>query len=191
MVEEREIEQEAVDKAEEIKEEPAPETLTEKLERENVELRDKWLRIAAEFENFRRRTTAEKSDWIRNANQRLVLELCDVTDNFERALHNAEAAQEMASFRKGIELIYKQIENILKREGVEKIKTEGASFDPAFHDALAHIPSELAENTVAAVIQNGYTMNGKVIRAARVAVANGENPQTAESNDKKKKNKKK
>ncbi len=74
-------------------------------------------------------------------------------------------------------------------DGVEKIKAMGEEFDPQFHEALAHIPSELEDNKIAAVIQNGYTMNSKVIRPARVAVSNGEKPEEMKSKKKKKKNK--
>ncbi|MCF7911057.1 MAG: nucleotide exchange factor GrpE [Candidatus Cloacimonetes bacterium] len=148
----------------------------EQLEREKAELKDKWLRSVAEFDNFRRRSNAEKSTWIKNANQRLVLELCDVNDNFERALSVEHEQKEAGNFQKGIELIFKQIGNILKREGVEKIETNQKDFDPEYHEALAHIPSELEENKIAATIKNGYLMNGKLIRAAQVAVSNGEKP---------------
>ena len=147
----------------------------DQLEREKAEFKDKWLRSAAEFENFRRRTTAEKSTWIKNANQRLILELCDVLDNFERALAG-EHKDGDKSYQKGIEMIYKQISNILTREGVKKIETDKQDFNPEYHEALAHIPSELKENKIAATIQNGYLMNGILIRAARVAVSNGEKP---------------
>ena len=143
---------------------------------EIAELKDQKLRIAAEFENFRRRNISEKSDWIKNANQRIVLELCDVVDNFERALH-PEIEKNLESYTKGIELIFQQLENVLKKEGVEKIEAMDEEFDPNFHEALAHIPSELEENKIAAVIQNGYKMNDKVIRPVRVAVSNGEKPE--------------
>jgi molecular chaperone GrpE len=155
------------------------------LEVENAELTDKRIRIAAEFENFRRRNISEKSDWIKNANQRIVLELCDVVDNFERALH-PESEKNLEAFTKGIELIFQQLENILKKENVEKIEALEREFDPNFHEALAHIPSESEENKIVAVIQNGYKMNDKVIRPVRVAVSNGEKPVEAviEKNEK-------
>jgi molecular chaperone GrpE len=145
------------------------------LEIEKAELRDKYVRAAAEFENFRKRNISEKSDWIKNATQHLVIELCDVVDNFERALH-PENEKNKESFEKGIELIFQQLENVLKKEGVKKIDALEEEFDPHFHEALAHIPSDLEENKVVAVIQNGYTMNDKVIRPVRVAVSNGEKP---------------
>jgi len=143
---------------------------------ENEKMKDKYLRTVAEFENFRRRSLQEKSSWIKNATERLVLEICNVLDNFERALHPDLNDAESDSFKKGVELIYQQLEDVLKKEGVKKIEALGKDFDPNFHEALAHIPSELEENTVAAIIQNGYLMNDKVIRPARVAVSNGEKP---------------
>lgn len=155
---------------------------------ENSELKDKWVRNAAEFENFRRRTISEKSDWIKNATERIVLELCEVVDNFERALH-PEVEKNRESYEKGIELIFQQLNGVLKKEGVEKIEAMGEEFDPQFHEALAHIPSEIEDNKIAAVIQNGYTMNSKVIRPARVAVSNGEKPEDVKTSKKKKKNK--
>ncbi|MCK4653223.1 MAG: nucleotide exchange factor GrpE [Candidatus Cloacimonetes bacterium] len=153
-------------------------TLSEKynqLQVEYDELKDRWMRGAAEFENFRKRTFTEKADWIKNATERLVLELCDVVDNFERALH-PEVEKNREAFEKGIKLIFQQLEAVLKKEGVKKINALGEEFDPNFHEALAHIPSELEENKIVAVIQNGYIMNEKIIRPVRVAVSNGEKP---------------
>lgn len=165
--------------------------LIARLEKEKAELHDKWLRTAAEFENFRRRTLAEKSDWIKNANQRIILELCDVNDNFERAFESEGSSPDKESYKKGIAMIHKQLDNILKREGVEKIESVNKEFDPAYHEALAHIPSEKDENVITAVIQNGYLMNGKVIRAAQVAVSNGEKPKHTGSSEHVKPKKKK
>jgi molecular chaperone GrpE len=117
-----------------------------------------------------------------------VLELCDVNDNFERALITHDDHKQNGSFEEGIRLIYQQISTILEKEGVKKIEALEADFDPQFHEALAQIPSELEENKIAAVIQNGYTMNDLVIRPARVAVSNGQKPasQTNTNEEKKK-----
>ena len=143
------------------------------LERENDELKDKYLRSMAEFENFRRRSNQEKSDWIKLATQKLALEVCDVVDNFERALGLiAEEARE-DGFVKGVMQIEQQLRGVLEREGVSKIDALGREFDPALHEALAHIPIEYVSNLVAAVIQNGYTMHDKVLRPVRVAVSSG------------------
>lgn len=143
------------------------------LERDCAEWKDKYLRSMAEFENFRRRSNQEKADWIKLATQKLALEVCDVADNFERALMQIGPGQKEDSFVKGILLIEQQLRSVLEREGVCKIEALGKEFDPSLHEALAHIPSDLGENLVAAVIQNGYTMHDKVLRPVRVAVSSG------------------
>jgi len=147
---------------------------------ELAECKDKYLRTMAEFENYRRRTIAEKADWIRQATRDLALHICDVLDNFERALVQAAIEDRESPFGKGIVLIEKQLVTALEKEGVKKIEALGEEFDPEFHEALAHIPSEYEENIVAAIIQNGYTMHDKVIRPVRVAVSNGKNKKTQE-----------
>lgn len=151
-------------------EKTAEEKLAE-MQEQILELNDKYLRTMAEFENYRRRSIAEKNDWVKMATQDFALKICDVADNFERALEHAENPEN--SFVKGMLQIDQQLRAVLEREGVKKIEALGEPFDPAFHDALAHIPSDHDESTVAAVIQNGYTMHDKVIRAARVAVSSG------------------
>ncbi len=156
------------------------ETLEEKyknLQEEYDKLKDKYLRTVAEFENFRKRSIAEKSDWIKYATENLILKICDVLDNFERALSDETKKDQFEAFKKGIELIYNQLSDIIKKEGVEKIEAIDKEFDPKFHEALAHIPSEKEENKIVAVIQNGYKMKDKVIRPVRVAVSNGQKPQ--------------
>ena len=153
---------------------------------ENANINDKMIRRAAEFENFRRRNAADKSNWIKNATERVMMDVCDVVDNFERALHPDLKKTEPKAFQKGIKLIYQQLENVLSKEGVKKIKSEKTEFDPNIHEAIAHIPSDLAENMIVAVIQNGYKMNDKVIRPARVAVSNGIKPEKPSKEKKKK-----
>jgi len=161
------------DKNEEETEEPTLEERIEILQKENEDLKEKRLRIAAEFENFRRRSNEEKIKWIKNATERLVLEICDVVDNFERALQHNTDKKNQKMFEDGVKLIYQQLVNVLKKEGVSKIEALKKDFDPNFHEALAQIPSKLKENKVASIIQNGYIMNGKIIRPTRVAVSNG------------------
>jgi len=152
----------------------------EELERENAELKDKYLRSMAEFENYRRRSNQEKSDWIKLATQKLAMEICDVADNFERALGQLKEDDKEDGFVKGMLMIEQQLRGVLEREGVCKIKALGEEFDPSLHEALAHIPSEVGENRVAAVIQNGYTMHGKILRPARVAVSSGKEEKNGE-----------
>lgn len=146
---------------------------TAELEKEVLDWKDKYLRSMAEFENFRKRSHQEKADWIKLATQKFAVEICDVVDNFERALLQADEQDLSRPFAKGVLMIEKQLHQALDKEGIKKIEALGQKFDPEFHDALAHIPSDMEENTVAAIIQNGYTMHDKVLRPARVAVSNG------------------
>jgi molecular chaperone GrpE len=147
---------------------------------EIIDYKDKYLRTMAEFENYRKRTNAEKADWIRHATKELALHICDVLDNFERALLQANAEDLKTSFVQGILLIEKQLASALGKEGIKKIEALEQEFDPEYHEALAHIPSDYDENIVAAIIQNGYTMHDRVIRPVRVAVSNGHKMNTQE-----------
>lgn len=170
-----------------VEEEKEP-TIEEKLIELTIEkdsFKEKWLRKAAEFENFRNRNIKEKQDWIKNANQRIILEVCDVMDDFERALNSEGKKHQLKDFRKGIDMIFEKLVNITKKEGVEKIDAMGKKFDPNFHEALAQIPSNEKQDSVAAVIRNGYMMNKKVLRPAQVAVSNGEKLEKKSKKDKK------
>lgn len=160
--------------------EPIPESETREsddrvaaLVKECAEWKDKYLRSMAEFENYRRRSIQEKTDWIKLATQRLALDICDVLDNFERALMQVEGTGEENTFVKGVKLIEQQLRKALEKEQITRIEALGKEFDPSLHEALAHIPSEYGENIVAAVIQNGYMMHDKVLRPVRVAVSSG------------------
>lgn len=165
----------------ELAEQPEETDKVAELEKEVNEWKDKYLRSMAEFENFRRRSIAEKADWIKLATQKFALDICDVLDNFERALLQGSEAELETPFGKGITMIEKQLRSALEKEGVKKMEALNQKFDPEFHDALAHIPSELQEDIIAAIIQNGYTMHDKVLRPARVAVSNGSKNKNIES----------
>ncbi|MDP2173736.1 MAG: nucleotide exchange factor GrpE [Candidatus Cloacimonadaceae bacterium] len=141
------------------------------LDKQCSEWKDKYLRNMAEFDNYRRRSNLERVEWIRLATQIFALEICEVLDNFERALLQLKEDQMEDTFVKGILMIEQQLRGALEKEGVKRIDALGREFDPARHDAIAHIPSEYEENVVAAVIKNGYTMHDKVIRPASVAVS--------------------
>lgn len=135
------------------------------------EWKDKYLRSMADFDNYRKRSLEEKSDWIKRATEKLALTICDVLDNFDRALLQLNDELKEDSFMKGIILIDQQLKSALEKEGVKRIEALGTDFDPNLHEALAHIPSDYDEGKVAAIIQNGYTMNDKLIRPVRVAVS--------------------
>lgn len=142
----------------------------ESLKKELADEKEKYLRLDAEYYNYRTRSLKEKQDAYDNAQIKAVTEILGVIDNFERAL-TAECAD--ANFKKGVEMIFKQYTAILEKLGVKEIEAEGKTFDPNFHNAVSQITDEnLGENTVAAVLQKGYIMGSKVIRHAMVTVAN-------------------
>ena len=142
----------------------------EALEKELADEKEKYLRLDAEYYNYRTRSLKEKQDAYDNALTKAVTEVLSVIDNFERAL-TAECTD--ANFKKGVEMIFRQYTAILEKLGVKEIEAEGKPFDPNFHNAVSQITDEnLGENTVAAVLQKGYIMGNKVIRHAMVTVAN-------------------
>ena len=142
----------------------------EALEKELADEKEKYLRLDAEYYNYRTRSLKEKQDAYDNALTKAVTEVLSVIDNFERAL-TAECAD--ANFKKGVEMIFRQYTAILEKLGVKEIEAEGKPFDPNFHNAVSQLTAEnLGDNTVAAVLQKGYIMGNKVIRHAMVTVAN-------------------
>ena len=132
--------------------------------------KDKYLRLAAEYDNYRKRSQKEKESVYGDAKADTVLQLLPVYDNLERAL-KAECSD--TAFYKGVEMIMDQLMGIFAKLGVEVIQAAGQPFDPALHNAVIHVEDEtLGENTVAEEFQKGFTLNGKVIRFAMVKVAN-------------------
>lgn len=158
--------------AEEVKTEE--ETLEEKLvkaEEQVKEAQDKWLRQLAEFENFRKRTNQEKQGMYNNGVRDTVERFLPVVDNFERAVAATEDKE--SSTYKGIEMILKQMLEVMSALGVEEIPAEGEPFDPNVHSAVMHIEDESCDdNVVVEVFQKGYKHGDKVIRPAMVKVAN-------------------
>jgi len=163
------IEQEEIKKEES---EVIEESRIAEMEKERDEAKDKYLRLMAEFENFRRRNIQERAEWIKNANKEIVLKICDVMDDFERAL-KTESGKETGIY-KGMESIFKKLEKVLSEEKVRKIETEEKEFDPMYHEAIAYQPSKMGKDMITGVIQNGYIMNDKIIRAAKVVLSSGE-----------------
>ena len=152
----------------EEKEEKTEEKTAEKKE-EDEDLNTRYMRLMADFQNFRRRTEKEKSDIYAFGNEKLVSDLLPVLDNMERAL---AAAPEGDKFAEGMELIYKQMVDVLKKNKVEEIEAEGKVFDPNLHNAVMRQAKEGAESdTIITVLQKGYTLNGKVVRPSTVIVA--------------------
>lgn len=156
------------------KTETEEETLEAKLikaEEQVKEAQDKWLRQLAEFENFRKRTNQEKQGMYNNGVRDTVEKFLPVIDNFERAVAATEDKE--SSTYKGIEMILKQMLDVMSALGVEEIPAEGEPFDPNIHSAVMHIEDESCdENVVVEVFQKGYKHGDKVIRPAMVKVAN-------------------
>jgi len=160
-------ETEQPEQAAQPEEELSPE---EKLTRELDEQKDKYLRLMAEYDNFRKRTAKERLELTDNVKASTVSEILPLIDNFERALA-VECADE--SFKKGIEMLSKQFSDALGKLGVKAMELDGTEFDPNLATAVSTVENEeLGENTVAQVLQNGYTIGDKVIRPAVVVVAN-------------------
>ena len=137
------------------------------------EERDKYLRLSAEFDNYRKRTLKEKAELIKNGGEKTLTAILPVLDDFERALKNMEASEETKAMKEGVELIFSKFQKILGQEGLQMIETEGKEFDTDFHEAIALIPapSEDLKGKILDCVQTGYMLNDKVIRHAKVAVA--------------------
>ena len=137
---------------------------------EDEALNTKYLRLMADFQNYKRRTEKEKGDIYAFANEKIVSELLNVIDNFERAL---DAGSDGDSFVEGMNLIFKQLQGVLEKAGVVEIEALGKDFDPNFHHAvLTEDSTEYESGKVTAVLQKGYLLNNKVIRPSMVKVAN-------------------
>jgi molecular chaperone GrpE len=126
-------------------------------------------RLAAEFENYRKRVAREQESLSVRATERLVKELLPIVDDLERALEAAEQHEE-AKLEEGVRLVQRQLASVLEREGLVEIDTNGR-FDPHFHEALLSQPSEADEGSVIEVLQKGYKLGDHVLRPARVVVA--------------------
>lgn len=148
-------------------ENPVPETtVVDELTKKYDELNDKHLRLAAEFENYKKRAKRDQESAVRYANEKFALDIIDVLDNFERALKSDDE-----NLRDGLEQIHKLYLSILSRNGIEPMKITGTTFDPAFHEAVACIPADAPEGAIIDIAVPGYMIRDKVLRHAKVAVA--------------------
>ncbi len=132
------------------------------------DLNDRYLRLAADFDNYRKRTTRDHEALVQRANERLAVDILEVVDNLDRALKADDD-----HLRTGVEQIHQLLGGILARQGISPIDALKKSFDPGVHEAVAHIPSDETEGTVVDVLSPGYRMHDKVIRFAKVAVSKG------------------
>jgi len=130
---------------------------------------DRLLRLAADFENYKKRAARERDEYVTFANERLIKELLPVLDDLERALQAANEHEE-AQLEEGVELVYRSLASLLARNGVKEISTDG-KFDPHVHEALLSQPSDAEQGSVIDVVQKGYTIGDRVVRPARVIVS--------------------
>jgi molecular chaperone GrpE len=141
-------------------------------ERERDERTDDLKRVAAEFENYRKRVARDQQGLAARAHERLVKELLPVLDDLERALQ-AAAEHEEAQLEEGVKLVHRELQEALAREGLSEIETNG-HFDPHVHEALLSQPSEREDGAILDVLQKGYRLGDRVLRPARVVVSQGE-----------------
>ena len=151
------------------------EELAQELEKAHAEIedqKDKYLRLSAEFDNYRKRTMKEKAELILNGGEKCINTILPVVDDFERALKNMETATDVAAVKEGIELIYNKFLNVLSQNGVKVIETKEQPLDTDYHEAVAVIPApdETLKGKILDCVQTGYTLNDKVIRHAKVVV---------------------
>jgi len=157
---------------------PETEYLSLKEEAEKAgEYKNQILRLHADFENIRKRLEKDKQDFIKFANESIILELLNVLDDLERTISLAESKhQDLPVFLKGVEMILAHLYELLKENGVKPIEAEGKIFDPNFHEALMQVDDDqLPEHTVVEEMQKGYFLNERVVRTSKVKVSKRNN----------------
>lgn len=151
------------------------EKLAQELEKANEQIeeqKDKYLRLSAEFDNYRKRTMKEKAELILNGGEKSISSILPIVDDFERALKNMETATDVAAVKEGVELIYNKFMSVLGQNGVKVIETKEQPLDTDYHEAIAVIPApnEALKGKILNCVQTGYILNDKVIRHAKVVV---------------------
>ena len=151
------------------------EKLAQELEKANEQIeeqKDTYLRLSAEFDNYRKRTMKEKAELILNGGEKSISSILPIVDDFERALKNMETATDVAAVKEGVELIYNKFMSVLGQNGVKVIETKEQPLDTDYHEAIAVIPApnEALKGKILDCVQTGYILNDKVIRHAKVVV---------------------
>ena len=162
--------------SEDVKEDDNPEVCEEesdKLRSELDEYKDKYLRLMAEFDNYRKRVLKEKSELILNGGEKVISSILPVLDDIERAEESMTTIEDLKSFQEGVSLIFEKLKTILEKNGLKKMDTVGEQFNVDFHEAIAMVPGQPDElrGKVIDSVQTGYLLNDKVLRHAKVAVA--------------------
>jgi len=143
-----------------------------KLEEELSDMKDKYLRLYSEFDNYKRRTSKERLDMLKTANQEMVVALLPVIDDFDRARQSMEQAQDVAAVKEGVDLIYNKLFSILQQKGLKPMDAVGTVFDADVHEAITQIPApdESQKGKVIDEVEKGYYLHDKVIRFAKVVI---------------------
>ncbi|MBN2282407.1 MAG: nucleotide exchange factor GrpE [Deltaproteobacteria bacterium] len=160
-----EEEQEAISRQEE-------ESELETARKEAAENYDKYVRLSAELENYKKRVARDRADLMNYANEQLIRDLLPIVDSLERALEHASNSGDFEAFKAGLKLIDEQLHGTLEKHGVEKIEAVGADFDPSIHEAVMQVESsEHDANQVVEEFETGYLLNGRLLRPTKVSVA--------------------
>lgn len=162
---------ENIDGSQHLNEPVAEESEIEKLKAQIDELNDKYLRQAAEFENFRRRNAKERVELIQTAGRDVISDLLDVLDDSERAQKQMESTDDVKLIKEGVQLVFTKLRNTLSAKGLKPMRTVGTEFDPDLHEAITEIDGgEEMKGKVIDEVQKGYYLNDKIIRFAKVVV---------------------
>ena len=158
--------------SEEITENTPELSAEEKLQQENAALNDKYIRLFAEFDNYKRRTQKERVELLQTAGKDVIVSLLSVLDDFDRANKAMETATDINSIREGVNLVHSKLKNLLTQKGLKEIESINNAFDTDFHEAITKIPAPAEEmkGKVIDELEKGYTLNDKVIRFAKVVV---------------------
>ena len=162
---------ENIDGSQHLSDPMTDESETEALKEQIAQLNDKYLRQAAEFDNFRRRTAKERVDLIQTASKDLIKDLLDVLDDSDRAQEQLEKTDDISQIREGVNLVFNKFRNSLTAKGLKPMEVMGTEFNPDLHDAVTEIDAgEEMKGKVVAEVQKGYYLNDKIIRHAKVVV---------------------
>lgn len=147
-------------------------TELQKLQEQAEKFKNEYLYLRAEFENYKKHAIKERSELLKFGAERFARDILGVVDNFERGLAAAASSENLASFKKGVELTASELRNVLQKNGVTELPAEGLAFDPNHHEALASEPSDaVPEGNVLRVFQKAYRLHDKLLRPAQVVVA--------------------
>lgn len=142
------------------------------LEEQVMQLKDQYLRTAAEFENYKRRTDAERADFFAYAGEKLLTELLPVVDDFNRTMDSFEKSHDKEALKKGIDLVYAKFRTVLEKQGLREMDSDGKKFDVNLHEAILQQPDETKDpETILTTVEKGYFLKDKVLRHAKVVVS--------------------